>query len=229
MNNKFNREAASYVTNRLDELSIPLDAWGKQVAVAAALDRSFLKTLLGPLGHYLRWVSAYQDYKYYFDALYKPFMPHLGKIWLLEIYMGLNCDSDEFLEMLDQPLSFHTFLKTGKFPAYDACAAMGALGDDVLQCLGILSTSAKPSELYPHRMFGKSRNDLGGVDASKLKWVLQVLLQGLLKATYKRAEEITLTAILRYSSPSYSITLDIFRRQQLYMEILEDFKRTKGI
>ncbi|CAI6068073.1 unnamed protein product [Clonostachys chloroleuca] len=229
MNNKFNREAASYVTNRLDELSIPSDAWGKQVAVAAALDRSFLKTLLGPLGHHLRWVSAHQDYKYYFDALHKPFMPHLGKTWLLEIYMGLNRDSDEFLEMLDQPLSFHTFLKTGKFPAYDACAAMGALGDDVLQCLGILSTSAKPSELHPHRMFGKSRNDLGGVDASKLKWVLQVFLQGSLKATYKRAEEIIPTSTLRYSSPSYSITLDIFRRQQPYMEILEDFKRTKGI
>ncbi|CAG9953991.1 unnamed protein product [Clonostachys rosea f. rosea IK726] len=152
MNNKFNPEAATYVTTRLGKLNIPSDAWGKQVAAAAALDRDFLKTLPGPLGYHIGWLADRKDYKYYFDALHQPFMPHLGKEWLLEIYMGIPRDSKEFQEILSQPLPFQTFLKAAKYPAYDACAAIGTLDPEILRCLGILEPSTGLGQVQTHRL-----------------------------------------------------------------------------
>jgi hypothetical protein len=225
MNNKFNPEAATYVTTRLGKLNIPSDAWGKQVATAAALDRDFLKTLPGPLGYHIGWLADRKDYKYYFDALHQPFMPHLGKEWLLEIYMGIPRDSKEFQEILSQPLPFQTFLKAAKYPAYDACAAIGTLDPEILRCLGILEPSTGLGQVQTHRMFGQSREDLGGIDTNRLKEILQVLIKGALISTCKRAEERIPTSSLRYSSPIYNVSLDTFKRQWRYLKMVEDFKR----
>jgi hypothetical protein len=127
--------------------------------------------------------------------------------------------------MLSQPLPFQTFLKAAKYPAYDACAAIGTLDPEILGCLGILKPSTDLGQVQTHRMFGQSREDLGGIDAKRLKWVLQVFIKGALISTYKRAEEMIPTSSLRYSSPVYNVSLDIFKQQWPYLKMVEDFKR----
>jgi inosine-uridine nucleoside N-ribohydrolase len=67
MNNKFHPEAAKSVADRLNKLAIPSDAWGREVALAAPLTRTFLKDLPGPVGHHLRIVSSRQDFVFVFS------------------------------------------------------------------------------------------------------------------------------------------------------------------
>jgi inosine-uridine nucleoside N-ribohydrolase len=229
MNNRFNPEAAESITNRLNELNISSDAWGKEVAVAAAVDRTFLKGLRGPVGDHLRWVSDHQDFKFWWDAFNKPFMPHLNGDWFKKICLGIEVDSEEFRGMRNQPLSFQKAMQFGTFPAYDACAAMGALGDHVLQCLGILSMPLDVSNSQTHRMFGKSRDDLGGINAANLKSAMEAFIKGSLRATQELAEKMIPSDSIHYSTPSYNVTWEIFQQQMPHLQKLEAFKQTKGI
>ncbi|KFA80413.1 hypothetical protein S40288_11742, partial [Stachybotrys chartarum IBT 40288] len=228
MNNKFHPEAAKSVTDRLNKLGIPSDAWGRHVALAAPLARTFLEDLPGPVGHHLRCVSSRQDFVFGWDARHKPFMPHLDEKWLFR-GLGMDPDSEKSKQMMEQRIPIRKLMQLGTFPAYDACAAIGALGDDVLQCLGILSTTSEMPDSQLHRMFGQDRNDLGGVDAAKLKTAIETFIKGSLLATYELAEMMIPSDTIQYYTANYNVTLDIFQQQLLYLETLEAFKRTEGI
>jgi hypothetical protein len=102
---------------------------------------------------------------------------HLNGDWFKKICLGIEIDSEEFRGIRNQPLSFQKAMQFGTFPAYDVCAARGALGDHVLQCLDILSMPPDVSNSQTHRMFGKSRDDLGGINAAKLKSALEIFIK----------------------------------------------------
>jgi inosine-uridine nucleoside N-ribohydrolase len=152
MNNKFHPEAAKSVTDRLNKLAIPSDAWGKEVALAAPLARTFLEDLPGPVGHHLRCASSRQDFVFGWEARHKPFLPHLDEKWLFR-GLGIDPNSAKSKQMMEQRIPIRKLMQFGTFPAYDACAAMRALGDHVLQCVGILSTRSGAPDSQPHRMF----------------------------------------------------------------------------
>ncbi|KAH7308914.1 hypothetical protein B0I35DRAFT_482670 [Stachybotrys elegans] len=208
MNNKFHPEAAKSVADRLNKLAIPSDAWGREVALAAPLARTFLEDLPGPVGHHLRCVSSRQDFVFGWDARHKPFMPHLDEKWLFR-GLGMDPDSETPKQMMEQRIPVRELMKLGTFPAYDACAAMGALGDDVLQCLGILGTTSGVPDSQSHPM--------------------ETFIKGSLQATYELAEMIIPSDTIQYYTPNYNISWDIFQQQMLHLEKLEAFKRTKGI
>lgn len=205
MNNIFHQDAAKNYTDCLTSLGLRSDAWTKEVAIAAALDRSVLDKLPGPLGHHIRWVSKRQEFKYGWDAIHKPFLPHLNKEW------------------------FFSTRKAGTFPAYDACAAMGALGDGVLRSLGILNGLPSTNTYsHRHRVFGASRDDLGGIDAAKLKFSIQVFLEGSLRVTSNHAEALIPTETLSYPAPKNNITWETFLMQMPHLEKMEAFRRAAG-
>jgi hypothetical protein len=164
------------------------------------------------VGHHLRWVSAHQEFKFWWDAFNKPFMPHLNEDWFKKVCLGIDLDSEEFRDMKNQPLPFQEAMKFGTFPVYDACAAMGALGDHVLQCLDILSTTPGESDLQKHRMFGKSANELGGVNAAKMKAAMETFIKGSLRATHELAENMIPSDSIQYYIPSYDSTWEIFQQ-----------------
>ena len=90
--------------------------------------------------------------------------------------------------MMQQQIPIRKLRQFSTFPAYYACVAMGALGDHVLQCLGILSTTPGVPNSQTHRMFGQGPSDLDGVNAAKIKTAMKTFIKGFLQATYTPAE-----------------------------------------
>ncbi|KAK7219332.1 hypothetical protein V2G26_007335 [Clonostachys chloroleuca] len=215
MNNSFHPEAAATFTDRLHTLGIPSDAWGKEVAVAAGLDLSIFKELDGPVGKHLNWKLPRQLYGFYWDALNKPFKPHLDKAWLLETHMRIDRTNPAFQTMIAEPLSFGKFVDQTKLPAYDACAAMGALGDPFLRRLGILENTQEISD-QSYRMFGESPGNLGGINPENLNLALRVFLRGSIKASYENASKL-ISGRITWFVPSYETTLESFKKKLPYL------------
>jgi hypothetical protein len=140
----------------------------------------------------------------------------------------MDPNSEKSKQMMEQRIPIRKLMQSGTFPAYDACAAMDALGDQVLQCLGILSTTSGEPDSQPH-MFGQGPSDLGGVDAAKLKTAMATFIKGSLLATYESAEIMIPSDTIQYYPQNYNVTLDIFQQQMPHLEKLEAFKRIESI
>ncbi|KAK0707812.1 hypothetical protein B0H67DRAFT_447566, partial [Lasiosphaeris hirsuta] len=191
-NNNFHPTAARNYTDKLGDLNLPSDAWSREAAKAARLDGSIFQSLssYGPIGEHLLWSWLRQEFKFYWDPLHNPYMEHLNFEWYLKTRLVLDPDSKEFAQFMKAPPDFKTIVPMTKVIAYDGCAAMGAVGDDVMRVLGIMDDvlPACNTASHQHRVFGASKDDLGGVDGVRLGAAFKVFFLGGLMATREYAE-----------------------------------------
>jgi len=220
-NNSFDPKAAKNYTDCLVKFKLPSDAWSREAARAACLDGSNFDNLneYGPIGAHLAWVHRRLEFKFMWDPFNAPYMRHLTPDWYLKTRLALDPDSDAFKDFSASPPEFTQVLPLTKIIAYDGCAAVGTIGDDVMCALGILS------ELEPydkandqHRLFGRAQNDLGGINCEEIRETLRAFFFGALKSTCKRAEELIPSRSIKHKVDDYKVTLDIFDQQVPYLK-----------
>ncbi|KAK3349756.1 hypothetical protein B0T25DRAFT_548880 [Lasiosphaeria hispida] len=220
-NNNFHPTAARNYTDMLGDLNLPSDAWSREAAKAARLDGSVFQSLssYGPIGQHFLWSWLRQEFKFYWDPLHNPYMEHLNLEWYLKTRLVLDPDSEEFSRFMNTPPDFKTIVPMNKVIAYDGCAAMGAVGDDVMRALGIMDEvlPAYNTAAHQHRVFGASKDDLGGVDGVSLGAAFKVFFLGGLLATHKYAESIIPAQTVRHEISTYSVDLDTFHAQLPYL------------
>ncbi|KAK0737349.1 hypothetical protein B0T21DRAFT_401348 [Apiosordaria backusii] len=197
MNNKFHRQAAKNYTRTLSSPAINLrsDAWSREAAKRARLEGSFFQKLfqLGPIGAHLEWMWLRQEFKFYYDPINDPYMPHLDVGWYLSTRLGLKKDSELFQQYVKSIPPFKEIIPLIKVIAYDCCAAVGAVGDDFMRSFGILQDPIPEYNKSVHRVFGRAADDMGGINTEQLAKVMEVFLLGGLLATKDHAEELLKT------------------------------------
>ncbi|KAK3345789.1 hypothetical protein B0T25DRAFT_611652 [Lasiosphaeria hispida] len=195
----FHPTAARNYTDTLGDLNLPSDAWSREAAKAARLDGS--------------------EFKFYWDPLHDPYMEQLNLEWYLKTRLVLEPDSGEFSRFMNTPPDFKTIVPMTKVIAYDGCAAMGTVGDDIMRALGIMDEvlPAYNTAAHQHRVFGVSKDDLGGVDGLSLGAAFKVFFLGSLLATHKYAESIIPARAVRYEVSTYPVDLDLFYAQLPYL------------
>ena len=220
-NNGWHPTAARYYTNCLTEYGLPSDAWSREAAKAARLDGSVFSKLdkYGPIGTHLSWLYRRQEFKFYWDPFNAPYIPRLNADWYLQTRLVLDPNSTQFAEFKKKPPSFSQVLPFTKVIAYDGCAAMGAVGDDVMRALGVMRDNVPEYNTRPHqhRVFGRGINDLGGIDAAKLGEVFTIFFFGGLIATKTYAEKLIPSSTVRHRPAECRVTLDVFEKQVPYL------------
>lgn len=84
---------------------------------------------------------------------------------LLRCCLRLSSDSNPFENFNTSPPKFTRVLHHTKIIAYNGCAAIGTIGDDVMRAQGIMSELEPHNKAaYQHRLFRRTENDLGGID-----------------------------------------------------------------
>ncbi|KAK4185720.1 hypothetical protein QBC35DRAFT_297302 [Podospora australis] len=236
VNNSFNRKAAKNYTRTIQESKIPSDAWSREAAKASALDGKFFKKLfgLGPIGAHLKWMWLRQEFKFYWDSNNDPFMPHLNFGWYLNTRLGLPKGSEKYNEWINgKPPRFRAVYPHIRIIPYDCCAAVGAVGDDFMRAMGVLGSAdslpdynkTKPCE---HRMFGRSPDDLGGINPSQLAKVMETFLHGALLATHKKGEQHIHAKSVEHYTQEFTEEMgekwDHDSHDPLFIEIKESWK-----
>ncbi|KAK3311073.1 uncharacterized protein B0T15DRAFT_385450 [Chaetomium strumarium] len=192
MNNDYNFPKAENYCNGLVSFNLRSDAWSREAAKAARLEGSFMQRLFkyGPIGAHLRWSWLRQEFKFFWDPMNWPFMPHLKVDWYLNTRLGLEKNSPKFNHLKEKSetlgLGFEEVAEDVKVIAYDCCAAVGVVGDDFMREFGVLENR----NVGQHRIFGESSDDLGGINPKKLSEVMQAFLLGGLKSTYDAANQM---------------------------------------
>ncbi|KAK0671478.1 hypothetical protein QBC41DRAFT_270553 [Cercophora samala] len=224
-NNKFHRQAAKNYTRTLQGCRLKSDAWSREAAKAARLEGSFFQKLfqLGPIGAHLEWMWLRQEFKFYYDPLNDPYMPNLDVGWYLNTRLNLDRESDLFLQFADSMPSFQEVVPLIKVIAYDCCAAVGAVGDDFMKAFHVLDPSKQkqPSGQNPkekdsseqeklfnsnktiHRVFGRTRDDMGGINTDQLAKVMEVFILGGLLTTKDHAEQLLQNNGLSTTKPDH--------------------------
>jgi hypothetical protein len=198
MNNNFvHKTAAKVYTDSLVKYNLPSDAWSREAAKAARLEGKTLGMLVdhGPIGTHLSWLYRRQEFKFYWDPYHAPYMPHLDPGWYATTRLCLDPLSKEYAKFTKTVPEFQDVVPYSKVIAYDGCAAMGAVGDDVMLALGVLlpadAVPAYNKAPHRHRIFGRGLDargkpdpsDLGGIDGARLADAFQVFFYGALRAT----------------------------------------------
>jgi hypothetical protein len=161
----------------------------------------------GPIGAHLEWLWQRQEFKFYWDPMNWPFMPHLNVDWYVNTRLGFESVSHLPQDVPGQgsrrDLSFENVVPHVKVIAYDCCAAVGAVGDDFMRAFGVLRNVPDYNARSRHRVFGRGAKDLGGIDPGRLAEVMNVFLLGGLLSTYRKAREMpgfnTIKHVPRYS------------------------------
>jgi len=221
-NNSFHPTAAKNYTDCLVKFKLASDAWSREAAKAARLDGSIFANLdeHGPIGAHLAWVYRRLEFKFFWDPFNAPYMPHLDPNWYVTTRLGLNVESNPLKDFDQSPPGFLQILPHSKIIAYDGCAAIGTVGDDIMRALGIMGEPEPYNEAaqQQHRLFGRTPNDLGGIDASKLRDTLRVFFFGALKSTSKSAEKLIPSRSIKHKVDNYKVTLDVFDQQVPYLK-----------
>jgi len=220
-NNAWNFEGAKNYTQCLAKYGLPSDTWSREVAKVAILDGSAITKLagLGPIGAHLRWLYRRQEFKFYWDPYNAPFMQRLNPEWYLQTRLVLTPGSDEYVRLQEPTPGFEEVLPLAKVIAYDGCAAMGAVGDDVMRALGIMSAELpRYNTESPHRVFGTKVGDLGGIDGHSLSRIFEVFLIGALKATQDEAEWLIHSSSVKHAHETYAVGLDVFEFQKPFLK-----------
>ncbi|KAL2136485.1 hypothetical protein VTI74DRAFT_3504 [Chaetomium olivicolor] len=242
-NNKFNIAAAENYTNCLTEFNLPSDAWSREAAKAARLPATFMQSLFeyGLIGAHLKWLWMRQEFKFFWDPCNWPFLPDLDVHWYLETRLGLQKGSEEYKRLGHHSTPFSAVMPFIKVIAYDCCAAVGAVGDDFMKEMSVLGELPGYNlEAHKHRVFGKSPDDLGGVNPGNLAVVMMTFLLGGLKAAEESARAAAerdpeLRALLdlpaekiEYSRPKCVVSPGVFRSKVMpLMKELVTPKSTK--
>ncbi|KAK1754189.1 hypothetical protein QBC47DRAFT_423862 [Echria macrotheca] len=220
-NNSFHPTAAKNYTDCLVEFKLASDAWSREAAKAACLDGSIFANLdeYGPIGAHLAWVYRRLEFKFFWDPFNAPYMPRLDPKWYVTTRLGLNVESNPFKDFDKSPPGFIQVLPHSKIIAYDGCAAIGTVGDHIMRALGIMSEPEPYNKAaHQHRLFGRTQNDLGGINALKLRETLRVFFFGALKFTSKSAEQLIPSRSIKHKVDDYKVTLDIFDQQVPYLK-----------
>ncbi|KAK4244269.1 hypothetical protein C7999DRAFT_35385 [Corynascus novoguineensis] len=198
-NNEFHPTQARNYTSCLAAYNLKSDAWSREAAKAARLPGTFMQQLFqyGPIGAHLEWLWKRQEFKFYWDPYNWPFMEHLDADWYLNTRLGLDKKSNQFQELRQKRLTFAQAVPLIKTILYDGCAAVGAVGDDFMRAMGVLKPEEKlppynrrQQEGWDHRVFGRSPDDLGGINPTLLAKVMETFLLGGMRATCARAEAV---------------------------------------
>ncbi|KAK5662235.1 hypothetical protein OQA88_8140 [Cercophora sp. LCS_1] len=223
-NNTWNLPAAENYTDFLAKHKLPSDAWSREAAKASVLDvGTFTESAgYGPIGAHMSWVYLRQEFKFFWDPYNAPFMPRLNPEWYLTTRLVLVPGSEKFKDFMTNPPNFQTVLPETKVIAYDGCAAIGAVGDDVMRSLGIMKPDLVPQynkQAHGHRLFGKAFGDLGGIDGERMRHALRTFLLGALKATHEEAEKLIKSADVEFEVEKYEgVKLGVFLQQAPHLK-----------
>jgi len=221
-NNNWNLDAAKNYTQCLAKYGLPSDAWSREVAKAATLDSCTItkQAGMGPIGTHLSWLFPRQEFKFYWDPFNAPFQPRLNKEWYLKTRLVLKSDTELFNELKNSPPSFREVLPMIKVIAYDGCAAMGAVGDDIMLALGIIGDNIPVYNMasHQHRIFGAGEGDLGGINGRRLGDAFEAFLCGALMATHHDAEQLIPSSSVRHEQQNYRVGLGIFEHQLPFLQ-----------
>ncbi|KAK1827479.1 hypothetical protein QBC39DRAFT_266931 [Podospora conica] len=237
-NNLVHKPAAKIYTDCLVKYNLPSDAWSREAAKAARLEGKTLGNLSdhGPIGTHLSWLYRRQEFKFYWDPYHAPFMPHLNQGWYATTRLCLDPKSPEYARFTNPPIPRYQDVEPySKVIAYDGCAAMGAVGDDVMEAMGIMRADAVPAyNQHRHRIFGRGRDDegnedptdIGGIDGRALADTFQVFFYGALRATKDFAAQLIDPRKVEHKKEDSNtmIPLKVFKQQIPHILKLSEMK-----
>lgn len=157
-NNKFDMDGANKFHAFMQEHRIPSTVWTKVATEAVPIYNTlfeFLEQTKHPLGPYIRQVQVNQDLNFYARACTGPlFAPHMTQDWYVKTkstWFAAGHEPDEPYPLGQDMVPFFT-----KVVAYDALAAVGAAGEDVLDIFNIIKPfTTRPDAAHPtHRLIG---------------------------------------------------------------------------
>ncbi|CZR58756.1 uncharacterized protein PAC_08648 [Phialocephala subalpina] len=191
-NNKFDEEGANVFHAFLQKRDIHSTAWTKVAATAVPLYNDlfeFLDQSGHPLGPYLRTVQVRQDLNFYERACSDhPYAPYMTQHWYVQTkstWFAAGHEPDEEYPKGEDMIPYFT-----KVVAYDALAAVGSAGDDVLKEFGIVKPIVKRKDVEDefHKLVGipavrESEGQPGlpqeeNFDAEMMGTVITALLKG---------------------------------------------------
>ena len=143
-NNKFSPDHAMHFTKYIQDNNIPTTVYTKAAAFATKIYSEFFAELAAtghPLGLHLRKTQLAQDVNFYMDTMDETtrFRPFMTQQWFLtnkSTWFSDGHSEDPNVEQYPTPEQVVQYLNV--VVAYDALAALGAAGDDVLAGLGVL-------------------------------------------------------------------------------------------
>ena len=134
-NNGFDIDGAQIFHTFMQENKIPSTVWTKVATFATAVPTTvfeFMEDTGHPLGPYLRKVQIGQDSSFYLRSCSdKPFAPHMTQPWYLKnrsAWLSSGHEPDEPYPNVHELVPFFI-----NIIAYDALAAIGSAGDDVVE------------------------------------------------------------------------------------------------
>jgi hypothetical protein len=143
----------------------------------------FLDNTEHPLGSYIRKVQVNQDLNFYDRACSnQPFAPHMTQDWYVHTkstWFAAGHEPDEVYPLGEEMVPYFT-----KVIAYDALAAVGAAGEDVLDAFKIIKPlTTRPDAADPiHRLIGVPRVDKlpadHNIDGDEMGLVITALMKG---------------------------------------------------
>lgn len=157
-NNKFDMAGANKFHAFMQEHKIPSTVWTKVATEAVPIYNTlfeFLEQTKHPLGPYIRQVQVNQDLNFYARACTGPlFAPHMTQDWYVKTkstWFAAGHEPDEPYPLGQDMVPYFT-----KVVAYDALAAVGASGEDVLEAFNIIRPfTSRPDAAHPtHRLIG---------------------------------------------------------------------------
>jgi len=186
-NNFYDFEAAKKWHTFIQESHIPSTVYTKVAAFATPLTSELFATLAETkhlLGEHLRRVQVYQDRTFYErSCLTNPqdrFRPFMDQEWFLKHKSSWYDEvhpKDADLPVGDEIIPYLT-----KVVVYDALAAVGAAGKDVLNALNVLKPIPKSTTAPSiHQIVGSP--DSTGVNEQEMATVISALTKGSLMAS----------------------------------------------
>lgn len=156
-NNKFDMDGSQEFHDFIHKYQIPSTVWTKVATEAVPIYNSLFVSLeetKHPLGPYIRKVQVNQDLNFYKRACSdNPFAPHMTQDWYVatkSTWFAAGHEPDEPYPEGTDMIPYFT-----KVVAYDALAAVGAAGEDVLDAFHIIKPYTRTDAEHPtHRIIG---------------------------------------------------------------------------
>jgi hypothetical protein len=215
-NNGFDMDSAHVFHKFMQDNNIPSTAWTKVAAQQVSIYNELFKFLdktKHPLGHYLREVQLRQDISFYDRACSNnPYAPHMTQEWFVlnkSTWFLAGHECDEPYPLGEKMVPYFT-----KVVAYDALAAIGAAGKDVLDAFQVIKphTTRPDSEDPLHHLVGvpgirasegqPALPEEHNFDADSLGLLVTALMKGSILATPEQFWE-------KKKSPYYYIKGDM--------------------
>ena len=195
-NNNFSPRHAKQFTKYVQDNNVPTTVYTKVAAFATKIYSEFFAELAAtghPLGLHLRKTQLAQDINFYTDTMdantrFRPFMTQQWFLTNKSTWFSEGHSEDPDVEPYPPPEQVVPYLTV--VVAYDALAALGAAGEDVLADLGVLKPDTEgltcrivgvcPSENTPDII------EDSGVNGERMADVIKTLVKGSLLASQQQ-------------------------------------------